>query len=510
MTTMPSMPPLSHQFRFDNSYARLPQRFHARQNPVPVLKPGLVQLNHELARQLGVDPDMLTSPVGIEILAGNRVPLGAAPIAMAYAGHQFGGWVPQLGDGRAVLLGEVIDVDGVRHDIHLKGAGRTPYSRGGDGRAWIGPVLREYILSEAMAALGIPTTRALAAITTGEAVMREHPLPGGVLVRVASSHIRVGTFQYFAARHDTEALRLLADHVIARHYPEARQAENPYLALLEAVIARQAALIAKWMGFGFIHGVMNTDNMTISGQTIDYGPCAFMDSYHPDTVFSSIDHRGRYAYGNQPQMAHWNLSQFAASILPLIGPDEKTALDAVKQKLDSFADYYHGNRDALFAAKIGLPDHGRAAAVLADELLVCMAEARADFTLLFRRLSELTARSPDAHPAPDSAAAEAAFRGLFDRSAVVDNWLGKWRQAMLQQVRGDHTRQTAMRAVNPAYIPRNHRVEQIIAAALEGRFEPFERLGDILSQPFEDQPGRTEFQNPPLPQEIVHQTFCGT
>jgi len=499
---MNTSPPHSQSFRFDNSYARLPPRFYVRQNPVPVRKPELIRLNRRLARQLGLDPDMLESPIGAEILAGNRVPLGAEPLAMAYAGHQFGGFVPELGDGRAILLGEVAGEGGMRRDIHLKGAGRTPFSRGGDGRSWIGPVLREYIVSEAMAALGIPTTRALAALTTGEAVMREHSLPGGVLARVASSHIRIGTFQYFAAREDVEAVRLLAEHVIARHYPEAAQAENPFLALLEAVIERQAALIAKWMAVGFIHGVMNTDNMSIAGETIDYGPCAYMDSYHPDMVFSSIDRGGRYAYANQPQIGQWNLSCLAYCLLPLIGPDEQTALDAVREKLDCFTGYYHAAREAGFAAKIGLPGHGDDAAGLADDLLACMADAGADFTLTFRRLCDLPARPDDE--------ADAGFIALFEGAVEAADWLRKWRQALARQNRGDEVRQAAMRAVNPAYIPRNHRIEQAIDAALIGDYQLFETMNLVLSRPFDDQPEHADWQTPPLPEEIVHQTFCGT
>src|SRR5580692_979723 len=298
-------------FAFDNSYARLPDRFFALLPPTPVVAPRLVRLNEKLARHLGLDPEKLAAPQGVEILSGNRVPKGGEPLAMAFAGHQFGTFVPQLGDGRAILLGEVIDRAGVRRDIQLKGAGPTPYSRRGDGRAALGPVLREYIVSEAMAALGIPTTRALAAVTTGERVMRDEPLPGAVLVRVAASHIRVGTFQFFAARGDLDAVRRLADYVIARHYPEAVDAANRYRTLLDLVISRQAALIAKWQLVGFIHGVMNTDNMSMAGETIDYGPCAFMDVYHPEMVFSSIDNRGRYAYGNQPRIAQWNLARLA-------------------------------------------------------------------------------------------------------------------------------------------------------------------------------------------------------
>src|SRR6202008_4713575 len=319
------------QFPFEHTYAALPANFFARVAPTPVASPRLIKLNRELAVQLGLDPDQLATPEGAEILSGKRLPDGAEPIAMAYAGHQFGHFVPQLGDGRAILLGEVIDADGVRRDIQLKGSGPTPFSRGGDGRAALGPVLREYIVSEAMAALGIPTTRALAAVTTGEPVWREKPLPGAVLTRVASSHIRVGTFQFFAARGDLDAIRRLADHVIARHYPEAVDAANRYRTLLDLVISRQAALIANWQLLGFIHGVMNTDNMSIAGETIDYGPCAFMDVYHPETVYSSIDNMGRYAYANQPRIAQWNLARLAETLLGLIVADRRRAIARATQ-----------------------------------------------------------------------------------------------------------------------------------------------------------------------------------
>ena len=312
---------MAESIRFDNSYQQLPERFYSRLAPTPVSKPGPVRFNQSLAGQLGISADWLSSTGGIESLSGNRVPTGAEPIATAYAGHQFGNWVPQLGDGRAILLGEVIGPDGQRYDIQLKGSGRTPYSRGGDGRAPLGPVLREYIVSEAMAALGVPTSRALAAVSTGDAVYREGVLPGAVLTRVAQSHIRIGTFQYFYSRQDHEGLRLLADHVISRHYPEAAAAGNPVQALLEGVIAAQARLIAQWQLLGFIHGVMNTDNMLLSGETIDYGPCAFMDEFHPNRVFSSIDRQGRYAYSNQPGIAHWNLANLAQTLLPLMDED---------------------------------------------------------------------------------------------------------------------------------------------------------------------------------------------
>ncbi|MBW2191346.1 MAG: YdiU family protein, partial [Deltaproteobacteria bacterium] len=370
-------------FPFDNSFARLPERFFARLPPTPVSEPRLIRLNESLATQLGLSPERLITSEGLEVLSGNRVPESAEPLAMAYAGFQFGNWVPQLGDGRAILLGELIDRDGVRRDVQLKGAGRTPFSRNGDGRAGLGPVLREYIISEAMAALGIATTRSLAAVTTGEQIMRETDQPGAVLTRVAQSHIRVGTFQFFAGRRDVEAVRLLADHVIARHYPEASQADNPIAALLGAVIERQAELIARWQLVGFIHGVMNTDNMSIAGETIDYGPCAFMDSYHPDTVYSSIDHRGRYAFGNQPSVALWNLGGLANALLPLIADDQEVAVAMATELIHTFPDRFeHFYRPGL-QRKLGLTDVRDDDVALAQDLLTRMAENAADFTLTF-------------------------------------------------------------------------------------------------------------------------------
>src|SRR6516165_8629957 len=367
-------------FAFDNSYARLPDRFFARLPPTPVAAPRLVRLNEKLAWHLELDPEKLAAPDGVEILAGNRLPKGGEPLAMAYAGHQFGGFVPQLGDGRAILLGEVIDRDGVRRDIQLKGSGPTPFSRLGDGRAALGPVLREYIVSEAMAALGIPTTRALAAVTTGEPVWRETPLPGAVLTRVASSHIRVGTFQFFAAQGDLDAIRRLADHVIARHYPEAANASNRYRTLLDLVISRQAALIARWLLVGFIHGVMNTDNMSIAGETIDYGPCAFMDVYHPGTVYSSIDNMGRYAYGNQPLIARWNLARLAETLLPLFDVETDAAIAAATDVLDSFADRFQGYWADGMRAKLGLDDVQGDKGELIDDLQGLLHAQKVDFT----------------------------------------------------------------------------------------------------------------------------------
>jgi uncharacterized protein YdiU (UPF0061 family) len=397
-------------FPFQNTYAALPDDFFARVAPTPVAAPRLIKLNRPLAVHLGLDPDRLASSEGVEILAGKRVPDGADPIAMAYAGHQFGHFVPQLGDGRAILLGEVIDADGIRRDIQLKGSGPTPFSRRGDGRAALGPVLREYIVSEAMAALGIPTTRSLAAVITGESVRRETLLPGAVLTRIAASHIRVGTFQYFAARSDTEGVRRLADHVIARHYPEAAKTPRPYHALLEGVIARQAELVARWLLIGFIHGVMNTDNSSISGETIDYGPCAFMDGYDPATVFSSIDEQGRYAYANQPRIALWNLTRLAECLLPLLSEDQDEAIAEAQAVLGGFAEVFDAAYQAGLRRKLGLftaRDDDRA---LAQDLLDAMAKNQADFTLTFRRLSDAAL-----DPAQDD-----EVRQLFAEPAIYD------------------------------------------------------------------------------------------
>jgi uncharacterized protein YdiU (UPF0061 family) len=489
-------------FHFDNSYAQLPERFYASLPPSPVPSPRLIRLNEVLARHLRLDPGQLSNESGIEILAGNRVPDGATPLAMAYAGFQFGGWVPQLGDGRAILLGEVIDADGVRRDIQLKGAGRTPFSRMGDGRAVLGPVLREYIVSEAMAALGIPTTRSLAAVFTGEEIMRETLLPGAVLTRIAGSHVRVGTFQYFAGRRDVEALRLLADYVIARHYPELEGADEPYLALLGAVIDRQASLVADWQLVGFIHGVMNTDNMSIAGETIDYGPCAFMDVFHPETVFSSIDHMGRYAYHNQPSIAHWNLAGFAQTLLPLVSDDQEAAVAKATEVVNTFPERFQDFYAAGLYRKIGLAYIREGDDELAQSLLSCMADNRADFTLSFRRLCSLKR---------DGTAADDAVRGLFADGAAFDQWAVRWRKRLANEGRSDLERQTDMCCVNPAFIPRNHRVEQAIRAAEDdGNLAPFDELVNVLAAPYEDQPDCEWFEDPPHSEEIVKQTFCGT
>jgi uncharacterized protein YdiU (UPF0061 family) len=488
-------------FPFQNTYAALPASFFARVAPTPVASPRLIKLNRPLARHLGLDPDWLDSPEGTEILAGQRIPDGAEPIAMAYAGHQFGHFVPQLGDGRAILLGEVIDADGIRRDIQLKGSGPTPFSRRGDGRAALGPVLREYVVSEAMAALGIPTTRSLAAVVTGESVMRETALPGAVLTRVASSHIRVGTFQYFAARGDTEGVRRLADHVIARHYPQAAGAMRPYHALLEGVIARQAELVARWLLVGFIHGVMNTDNTSISGETIDYGPCAFMDAYDPAKVFSSIDEQGRYAYANQPRIALWNLTRLAECLLPLLADAQDKAIEQAQIILGGFAETFTAAYQAGLRGKIGLFTRRDGDEALVRDLLDAMARNQADFTLTFRHLGEAAADADD----------DRKVRQLFADPTAYDEWAVRWRQRTGDEPQAPAARRLAMRAVNPAFIPRNHRIEAVIQAAVtRDDFAPFEELLTVLSRPYEDQPALSEYAAAPEPHQRVLQTFCGT
>ncbi len=476
-------------FPFDNSYARLPERFFTRQPPTPVTSPGLIAVNRPLAAQLGITLPEDEAEIAA-LFAGNALPDGANPLAQVYAGHQFGGWSPQLGDGRAVLLGEVVAPDGGRFDLQLKGSGRTPYSRMGDGRAWVGPVLREYIVSEAMHALGIPTTRALAAVTTGEIVLREDRFPGAVFTRVAQSHIRVGTFQFFASRQDTDALEALMAHVIARHYPEADGPET----LLRAVIERQAKLIADWMAVGFIHGVMNTDNMTLSGETIDYGPCAFLDAYHPDTVFSSIDQFGRYAYANQPQIAVWNLAQLATALLPLM-PDRDDGIDRFTDAVNGFADRFDAAWHTKLRAKLGLATEGGADFELAMDLLARMASNGADFTRTFRALSGAD---------PTSA------RNEFIDPTSFDAWFGPWATRIADEPGSEADRQRRMKAVNPARIPRNHRVEEAIQAAVAGDLSVFHSLMAALNNPFDDAPDLVAYEEPPTETSRVTQTFCGT
>jgi uncharacterized protein YdiU (UPF0061 family) len=486
---------------FDNSYARLPRGFHAGVSPTPVANPRLVAVNRVLAADLGLNLDALTEPEWAGIFAGNVLPPGAAPIAMAYAGHQFGQYSPRLGDGRAVLLGEVVDRAGVRRDIQLKGAGRTPFSRQGDGRAALGPVLREYIVSEAFHALGLPTTRSLAAVTTGEKVYREVVLPGAVLTRVASSHIRVGTFQFLAAQSDIEAVRLFVDYVTNRHYPEIRSAERPALALLDAVVERQSALIAGWMHVGFIHGVMNTDNMTVSGETIDFGPCAFMDAFDPAKVFSSIDRMGRYAYANQPRIGQWNCARLAETLLPLIDENSSTALELAQASIGAFSVRFEAHWLAGMRRKLGLLTDEDADLTLASDFLEVMHAQSADFTLSFRGLCD----------AVDSPSHETALRSLFTNPSALDEWLARRRARLARQPQTPRECAAVMRRANPAFIPRNHRIEQAIVAAVEhGDLSLFETLMDVLAHPFEDQPRYAAYAEPPRADECVLQTFCGT
>ncbi|HXR90583.1 MAG TPA: YdiU family protein [Steroidobacteraceae bacterium] len=484
---------------FQHTYAALPGRFYAQVPPTPVRDPQLVVLNTPLAAELGLDPRLI-EPQAASLFSGNQLPEDANPISMAYAGHQFGVFVPRLGDGRAILLGEIKDRQGVLRDIQLKGAGLTPFSRGGDGRAVIGPMLREYLVSETMHALGVPTTRSLAVVTTGEPVYREEPLPGAILTRVAASHVRVGTFQYFAARGDHDALRELLDYVIARHYPEARDADSPALALLQEVTRRQLALVSQWMLLGFIHGVMNTDNMAISGETIDYGPCAFMDQYDPQTVFSSIDRNGRYAYGNQPAIAQWNLTRLAESLLPLLHPESEKAIGLAQSVLDPFMGQFDEQILAGLCRKIGLASPAEGDTALVRALLTTMQHSQADFTLTFRVLSRIAGQ-----PSEDS-----ELRRLFSRSSEIEAWLRDWHARVARDPQSPAERASSMRAVNPAFIPRNHRVESALKAAETGDYSLFHRLLSVLSRPCDEQPEMADLAQPPEPSERVLQTFCGT
>jgi serine/tyrosine/threonine adenylyltransferase len=470
----------------DDSYAREVPGLSMPWTAAPVPEPTLLVLNEELAAELGVDPATLRDPAGVALLVGHGLPDGVRPMAQAYAGHQFGGYVPRLGDGRALLLGEVIDVEGRRRDVHLKGSGRTPFARGGDGKAAVGPMLREYLIAEAMHGLGIPTTRALSVVATGERVFRETALPGAVLCRIAASHLRVGTFQYAAATGDRDLLRALADHAVARHYPDAADAANRYLELYRRVAEAQARLVARWMLVGFVHGVMNTDNTTISGETIDYGPCAFMDAFDPATVFSSIDHGGRYAYGNQPGIAQWNLARLGETLLPLIDENTDAAVEAATEVLGEFADVYARSWDEGMAAKLGLP---APAPELVSDLLELLRAQRVDFTNFFRSLSAGTART------------------LFGEPEPFDAWAAR-RDVLLPADRAGVA--AAMDRVNPAYIPRNHLVEEALTAATAGDLAPFERLLDVVLSPFTQRPGLEEYARPAPSGGAPHVTYCGT
>ncbi|MFW5499852.1 MULTISPECIES: protein adenylyltransferase SelO [unclassified Maridesulfovibrio] len=482
---------------FDNSYARLENKFYQRINPTPVKQPRIILVNRKLAGEMEF-PLPETDAELAELFSGNKPPQGSEPLAQVYAGHQFGNFVPQLGDGRAVLLGEFVNSSGQRYDIQLKGAGQTMYSRNGDGRSPLGPVIREYIVSEAMFRLGIPTTRALAMVRSGENVFREQELPGAVFTRVASSHIRIGTFEYFASRKDHEGVKTLVDYAIDRHYPHLKEAGNPYAAFLGKVCSVQARLVAKWMRIGFIHGVMNTDNTTISGETIDYGPCAFMDGYDPATVFSSIDHYGRYAYARQPSIAQWNLAGLAGCLLPLIHKETEQAKSRVEEIVQGFGPEFRTHYFAEMCSKIGLKPEEPAQELLND-LLQTMHESKADFTLSFRMLSKAVLGN------------EEPLLNLFNGKGKVSEWLEKWKAELERQNISKEEATRTMDRNNPAFIPRNHRVEQAISAAVKKEdFGPTKKLINILQNPYEGQPEYDEYMQPPEPTERVYQTFCGT
>lgn len=480
-------------WNFDNSYARLPKTFFTSTIPAPVRSPKLVIVNSPLAASLGLNDEALQSNEGVAALAGNHLPEGATPLAQAYAGHQFGHF-NMLGDGRALLLGEQITPQGERFDIQYKGSGRTPYSRGGDGRAGLGPMLREYIISEAMHALGIPTTRSLAVVTTGETVIREMDQPGAILTRVSASHIRVGTFQYAAKWGSIDELRTLADYTLERHYPDIKDDGNRYVSLLREAIKRQADLIAKWQLVGFIHGVMNTDNMTISGETIDFGPCAFMDAYDPATVFSSIDHQGRYAYGNQPYIGGWNLARFAETLLPLLHDDQEQAIEIAQEAISNYNKLYHSNWFAGMRAKLGIFNEEEQDESLIEDLLSMMQKYRADYTNTFRALTSGTHE--------DTA--------LFG-SEEFAKWHESWQARLDRQEESEASSKQLMQQSNPALIPRNHRVEEALEAAVEnGDYSVMHRLLDVLANPYDHSSEQTAYCTLPSDSSLPYRTYCGT
>ncbi len=480
-------------WNFENSYKQLPGTFYSIQDPDPVRSPELAAFNGQLAESLGLNADSLQSKDGAEVFGGNHIPAGAEPLAQAYAGHQFG-YFNMLGDGRAVLLGEQITPEGHRVDVQLKGAGRTPYSRGGDGRASLGPMLREYIISEAMHALGIPTTRSLAVVTTGESVVRETMLPGAILTRTAASHLRVGTFQFAAQWGTKEELRELADYAIERHFPDIKDDEERYLKLLRGVIRRQASLIAKWQLVGFIHGVMNTDNMTISGETIDYGPCAFMDAYDPATVFSSIDREGRYAYGNQPPIAGWNLTRFAETLVPLLDEDEEQAVELAQDELSAYPELYRTNWLEGMRAKLGIFDEEPEDETLIDDLLGLMKKHEADYTNTFVSLTF-----------------KKQVDGALFGNLEYTKWHERWHKRLEKQKESKEAARELMKRSNPAVIPRNHRVEEALKAAVEnGDYSVMEQLLDVLAQPYAHAEEQAEYMKLPAPSDRVFRTYCGT
>lgn len=484
---------------FDNSYQNLPQDFFERINPVPVKDPQLIIFNNDLGRFLGIDQKINKKELA-NIFSGNEILKGSSPIALAYAGHQFGNFVNQLGDGRAVLLGEVSTPNQERFDMQLKGSGQTRFSRQGDGRSPLGPVIREYVVSEAMNALGIPSTRSLAAVTTGEKVFREVILPGGILTRIAKSHIRVGTFEYFATQKNTENLKTLADYTIKRHFLSLKDVANPYLSLLEIVSERQIELISKWMGVGFIHGVMNTDNTSIVGETIDYGPCAFMDEYNPSTVFSSIDAQGRYAFGNQPLIAQWNMACFANSLLGLIDKDTEKATSKAQKVINNFPNKMSEAVMSVMCKKIGLDSTKTNSQEALTKLLRIMLDNKSDYTLTFRYLSEIIKGKRDS-----------SFKQQFLEHNQISNWLKEWKELIKDQDLAKKEIVLSMESSNPVFIPRNHLVERAIEAAVENNdFSEMKTLLTILSKPYEEQSKYGEYMKPPKPLEVVHQTFCGT
>lgn len=503
-------------FAFDNSFARELEGLYVPWAPTPAPAPRLRLLNAALAEELGLDVAALQGEAGAAIFSGTRLPAGAAPLAQAYAGHQFGGFSPQLGDGRALLLGEVIDRFGQRRDIAFKGSGRTPFARGGDGLAALGPVLREYLMGEAMHALGVPSTRALAVATTGAPVLRERELPGAVLTRVAASHLRVGSFEFFAARGQKEELRRLAEYAIARHDAELAGRDERFLGLLQAVARRQARLLALWMNLGFIHGVMNTDNMTVSGETIDYGPCAFLEAYDPATVFSSIDHGGRYAFGNQPGIARWNLARLAEALLPLLADEAQAALALARPVIDAFPAWFDEAWRAGQRAKLGLVRAQPDDAALADDWLALLQAQQIDFTLAWRALAEAAAADAASEvtgeAADDAQGAPAPLQALFADRAPLQAWLARWRARLAQEDASPPVRAAAMRRASPWIIPRNHRVEEALAAAVdEDDLRPFERLLAALLRPWDVQPEHAALAEPAPPEVTArYQTFCGT
>tara|TARA_S200000501_G_scaffold278256_1_gene262176 strand:- start:1208 stop:2668 length:1461 start_codon:yes stop_codon:yes gene_type:complete len=482
---------------FKNTYADLPKNFYTNQLPEPVTKPSPILINEELAEFLSIPIDWINSEQGIGMLSGNATPEGSNPIASVYAGHQFGSWNPQLGDGRAILLGEVKGKDGLSYDVQLKGAGPTPYSRAGDGRSPLGPVLREHLISEAMNALGITSTRALASVETGEYVMRETSLPGAILTRVARSHVRIGTFQYFASIKDIQALELLTNYVFERHYSSHPVRESKALALLEAVMESQAELIAKWQSVGFVHGVMNTDNMLVSGETIDFGPCAFIDNFKKDAVFSSIDHMGRYSYENQPNIVHWNIACFAQALLPIIEQNETKALELAKEVIERFPKLYKEKEEAQMRPKFGFKKKLQGDQHLMEEFFLLLEENQLDFTLSFRRLSEMAGETPKF-----SVSEFTGFPTLFDE------WLNKWKARTGKE--GNQEIQTEMISNNPAIIPRNHIVEQAINEATDGNFNLFRKLVTETANPFDLNAVNIDLAKKPRPDQTVRQTFCGT